>query len=305
MSIEQIKLDDLSENRWLELRHPNIGSSEAPILCGEGYSGQTLWHLWNHKRKPFVPGEGVTSDRMWIGKEIQGLIGKLVERKTGWEVHPANVLAIDTARRTCSTIDFRVLDPNRGMCAIETKNRDHISFSQRYTDENACIYDRIQLAHQMSHDPNMKYGYVAVLVGGSELKMYEYPRESLAPIMEDVDRRVAAFWADVKAAKEPPLMPTDIPAYVAEHFGEDDAAGEEPADLTEIDAEVDTFLHATEQMNAFKKQREKARATIMQAMNGAKIGYSSGHMVKLNLVQVREKVTKAHTQVRMTAKEVE
>ena len=61
-----LSLTDLSDEQWLEARHPYLGASETPVLTGDGYSGSTYWNLWNTKRKPFAPRPDEVDDRPWI-----------------------------------------------------------------------------------------------------------------------------------------------------------------------------------------------------------------------------------------------
>lgn len=312
--IERIPLDGVSEEDWLAMRHPFLGASETPILMGEGYSGQTLWDLWNTKRKPTPPpGEDVPL-RMWLGKAVQGIIAEATQRETGWDLTPNRELLVDRDRRISATVDFRLHNTEAGLGVVETKARDYFSFKERYTEFDACPYDLIQLSQQMILEPEATFGAVVVLVGMQKIARYVYQREQLKPTMADIETRAKGFWETVRLGVEPPILDTDIPEYVAQHF---DGIIEDPDDAVDLDA-IEPDIIKYQKMHAAKGKAEKLckelKPAILQAMIGndgkmRRYGWSKGFLVdvKASLIKERTSTTKQHyrTVVKIAARDVQ
>lgn len=306
MATQSIDLSDVSRDDWLAARHPYIGSSEVPVLFGEGYSGQTVHDLWDQKREPKPREDKDITTRMWLGQRAQELIGELVERETGWEIMPGRELLYDDERRMCATVDFRVHGLDRGPGLIETKLRDFLAFKQRYMDGlEACIYDRYQLASQMILDQDMSWGTIAVCVGLTRLHRFEYTRAELQPMIDEIEQGVAGFWHSVQEGIEPPIVADDLPSFLAEHVDGQIKDELQPADLHGLDEVLTKYAKAHEERKAAEKLEKELKPQIVDAMRDPELGerltrygWSEDHLVKLNLSQIAESTRTVKKHVR-------
>jgi len=303
MTIEHISLDGVSDSDWLKMRHGYLGSSEVPILFGEGYSGQTMYDLWQRKGQPepVIESDDDISLRMWLGRHGQQMIGEAIKRDTGWDIQPNRELIVDPDRGLCSTVDFRVHGMDIGRLILETKMRDYFSFKDRYVDGDACIYDRIQLATQMLLEPEIDYGVIGVLVGMSELKRYAYDRADLSDLMTDIERRVAGFWLSVDNGVAPPIEAADISKYMAANIDEMIEEENDQADLFGQEAMLTRYLKVNTARKAAQKIEDELKPKIIELMqdedgNLHKFGWSKEHLVKLQTARMKggTRVVKPH-----------
>ena len=299
-------LEGVSEAEWLALRHRYLGSSEMPIVLGGGYSsGKTRWDIWRVKRRAQPPTEnGDDDERMWWGREMQAIIGRAVARHKGWQIHEGKEYAHDPDTRMGATVDFTVTSGD-GLGIIESKNRDWLFWRDRYTEDEAWIYDRIQLAHQMLLYPAATWGGIAVAVGGNELRFYHHTRESLQDIMDAIAVEAAAFWASVEAGEEPEIVGADIPAWVMDRGPIVDR--DPPVDLTEALPDVDQMIadwqSAKEAASSYEKMAKGLQAQLLQALgdNATGLGRVKGLSQKEAMIEAATVERKAYKRVTLKA----
>lgn len=286
------------------------GSSEVGALFGVGYDNMpSRWSLWAVKSGKMEAPPLDDDDRVFMGKVIEPAIAALVRRKTGWDIYPAGVYAVkdgadgkpDMAYRMGATIDYSVSEHEDGPGIIECKNRDFIRWKEDYTDDDASMRDRLQLAHQFACLPGMKWGVVAVLVGGNELKLYRYTRAAMATMIADIEAAWLQFWRDVDAGNEPKLDEGEVPAWLSIH----PERPEQPAvvDVTDptFDQDCATYLSNDATAKAAAKIAAAARARIIQAIEKHGGARSNQYRVRATYIDVPEAVInrKAYQQIRL------
>ena len=288
MTVKSIDLSKTDEADWLAMRHPFIGASESPTLVGDSYAGDTVWDLWHRKQQaPPTPTDYV-DDRIWFGRMLQPVFGEYIRRRLQWDLAEPRSLLIDEERRMSATLDFVVDEPGTGRGVVETKNRDYVIWRDRYTDEDAWIYDKVQLAHQLLLVPEATFGAIVVLVGGNEIKTYRYEREALAEIMAGLPTVIENFWRSINEGKEPDILAADLPTWALERGPVDlEETLDLPSDLDEV---LQRYRLAIEAAKTNKKAADDAKAQIIQALGNHCVGLSPHHHVGLKATRVAGKV---------------
>lgn len=284
MTIKSIDLSKTDEADWLAMRHPFVGASESPVLVGDSYAGDTVWDLWHKKQQPPPAPNDYVDDRIWFGRMLQPVFGEYIRRRLAWDLAEPRSLLIDEERRMSATLDFVVDEPGTGKGVVETKNRDYMIWRDRYTDDDAWIYDKVQLAHQMLLVPEAAFGAIVVLVGGNEIKTYRYAREDLAEIMGGLPTVIENFWRSVEQREEPDILAADLPTWALERGPVDML---ETLDLPEdLDEVLQRYRLASEAASTNKKTAEDAKAQIIQALGNHCSGLSPHHRVALKASRV-------------------
>jgi predicted phage-related endonuclease len=290
MTIQKIDLTGLSESKWLELRHPFVGASESPVLLGDSYAGDTVWDLWHRKRQPPQLATDEIDDRIWFGRMLQPVFGEYIRRRLRWDLKEPRSLLIDRKRRMSATLDFICAEGGE-VGIVETKNRDYMIWRDRYTETDAWVYDKVQLAHQMMLMPEATWGAIVVLVGGNTIEVYRYTREDLKQILDDLPGVVANFWLSVDENREPEILAVDLPTWALERGPVDmETAAELPDD---IDNTLQAYRLESKRASASKKESDRLKAKIIQLMGHHKKSITPHHTVGLTASLSKEQVITA------------
>lgn len=292
---------------WRALRRMYGGSSEAAALFDRGYQNMpSAWSLFALKTGALPEIDyGDDDQRIRIGRRMEAVIAAEVHHVTGWDIidntetatgervyitHPNKDL-----RMGC-TVDRWVREHEDGPGIIECKNRDYLEWVDAYTDDDASIRDRIQLAHQLACQPEIAWGMIAVIVGGNDLKRYVYKRADLAAIIADVEDRWRWFWQLVDAGQEPELTGGELPGWLQAH--DVILAGTTRMEPMRLDADgtagfddiVAAYLSSDGQAKQHAKVAEAAKAKIVQALDEHPAGRSNRYRIRATYSPVAESV---------------
>lgn len=295
-------------DHWHQLRREHGGSSEAPALFGLGYADMpSRWSLWALKTGKWQPDGLEASDRVWFGQELEAVIARAVTRQHGWDLvdtneyvtHPAEIFKMG------ATVDRMVVEHEDGPGIVETKNRDYLQWSDAYTDTDASVRDKLQLAHQMACMPEVTWGCVAVLVGGNTLKTYTYKRGDLGEMIMQVEEAWRTFWLDLEAGHEPSLTGDEIPPWLKVHIhvwepeDELEITGE---DSDSLDAIITKYLASDALAKVEAKVAKECKAAILQAADENGRVRTNMHRIKINPSQIKESTSTRRAHVRATIK---
>ena len=302
---EQVTFVAGNDELWHSLRAAHGGSSEAPALFDYGYQNcPSQWTLWALKMGKLNAADlfNEDDDRIWYGKELENLTAKAVARKMSWEIVDAGIYVEhpDKTTHMGSTVDRYVLNHEDGPGILECKNRDYIQWVENYTEDDASMRDKIQLAHQFACHPNIKWGAVAVLVGGNTLKVYPYQRASLEDQIKDIEEYWRTFWQSVAQEIEPSLTGVEIPNWLSVHqeqLGEIEEPIELPESLDEVIAIYQTMKETAKNAEKMKKD---CQAKILQAMEERTSGISNAYRVKVKYAEIAAATIERKESIRTT-----
>ena len=275
---------------WHQLRFKHGGSSEAAALFGQGYEDMpSKWSLWAIHAGKLAAPDLDEDDRVWLGSELEPIIARMVARKKGWDLrgHRTYVTHQNADFRMGSTVDRYIVEHEDGPGICELKNRDYLRWLDSYTEEDASIRDRIQLAHQLCCHPEVTWGAVGVLVGGTELKVYVYKREDLAEIMADVEAGWADLWRRIADGDEPDLMGEELPNWLRVH---NEKRADIEAPIIIEDGSFDDTVAAFQAADAIAKDNAKdakrLKAQIIQKLDKHCQGRSNRFSVRASYADV-------------------
>lgn len=260
-----------SREHWLSLRSRNVGASEVAALwgCQPDYamSHYTLWQvLAGRMDRPQVDGERV---RWGVRNEPAVAVGLYEDHgigpaeRCGYAQHP-------TIRGFGATPDF-ILPDGR---LLECKTVDWKIHKDTWGGEPP-MHILLQSQAQLACVPDAPGVVVAALVGGNELRFWEYGRRPR--LIADIERRVTDFWRSIDEGREPPIdgsVSTLAAVKDTYRSGGDNSAIE----LDNLDF-ADLCAQHQDAKAAIKAHTEMAReceAKLLKMLSGAQRGYGLG-----------------------------
>lgn len=254
---------------WHALRAQHVGASEvAALFHAQPEYAPGLYALW-HAKAGIVPPENVDNPRTQWGLRLEEAIAAGAAERGGWQVQPGQYASRDGLG---ATLDRIIAEPGEeereagmtGPGVLELKNSDWLSHRRTWGDEPP-LHILLQLQAQLLAT-GFAWGAIAVLVGGNDLRIHRYrPR----PIIQaEIAKRVAAFWASVRAGKRPDADGSASTFRVIRELHPD--VDEEPADLSE-DNEAPVLASEFLALGKKRKEIEKQEAEV-KAQLFAKLG---------------------------------
>jgi len=265
----RIKIESTAQ--WHEMRRHHIGASEASALFGE-HPQISRWELWQRKAGHLPEPDLDGNERVVWGQLIEPAIGRGVQQMHGYDVRQVHTYwTSDTTPGMAASLDFEVINDSRGAGVLETKAVDRLIWRDWPEDEGGNrqppLHYQLQLQHQLAVT-GRKWGLLAALIGGNELRVYEYQRD------EDTIRllreAVGDYWQSIRAGKAPePDFARDA-KRVADMHGQ--ARKGSVADLSgsnRILPLIDALETARERSQSWSKAADVARAEILDAIQDA------------------------------------
>lgn len=186
---------------WHAARARVVGASEvAALFDASPYtSAFTLWQVKARR----IPPPPVAHERAAWGLRLEAAIAEAAAEREGWTIERAGHLVHPREPGMGATLDFIVTTPSpAGPGALEVKNVDWMQHRRGWTDDEPPPHILLQLQAQLAVT-GFKWGCVAALVGGNELRLYRY--EARPKLIAEIERRVAAFWRSVEQNRPPPV----------------------------------------------------------------------------------------------------
>lgn len=186
------------DDAWHAARARVVGASEVAALFGVS-PYLSHWALWQIKAGR-APAPDLAGDvRVTWGLRLENAIADAVAEERGWTLLPGGHRVHPRVPGMGCTLDREVGD--RGGGVLELKAVDWLVRKRQWGDEPPA-HILLQLQHQLSVTGHA-WGAVAALVGGNELRIWEY--EARPKIIAEIERRVRAFWQSVRENKPPPV----------------------------------------------------------------------------------------------------
>lgn len=301
-------------NHFHELRLGRGGSSEAPALYGRGYEDMpSQWSLYAYHRGELGAPDIDDEPRVRIGKRMEALIADEVAHVKGWDLKtqmdgndPRQLYVVhqDPALNMGCTVDRYVIEHEDGPGIIECKNRDYLQWVNNYTDEDPSARDLIQLCHQFACHPEIKWGCIAALVGGNDLKIYTIKRADVEDGIADVEARWRDHWRRVREDDEPDLTGDEVPDWLRVHeekllatdeedvikIEDEDPSPDDESPPKTFDAYVSDYREAKDKRSFYEKIEKGARAYILQRIGEHGVGASNRFRVGLKFSAVKASV---------------
>lgn len=266
---------------WHALRSVHVGASEVATLFGVAPDYMPgIFALWNVKAGR-VPPENVDNPRTRAGLALEDAIAALAAERKGWTVRPG---LYASRGGLGATLDRVIAEPGpedhdcTGPGVLELKNADWLIHKREWCAEPPR-HILLQLQAQL-WATGYAWGAIAVLVGGNDLRIYPFkPRPR---IQAEIAKRVAAFWASVRAGRVPNADGSDatwralrvIEPEIVDEEADLSAVVDEAADLAAV------LVGARERIRAAKADEAAARNRLAQLLGGHAWGRAGGWIVK-------------------------
>lgn len=190
--------DAAALDAWHAARARVVGASEVAALFG--CSPHTShWSLWQIKAGRVAAPDLSGDQRVTWGLRLESVIADAVAEERGWTILPGGHRTSSRVEGWGCTLDREIGD--RGGGVLEVKNVDWLVRKREWGDEPPP-HILLQLQAQLGVT-GREWGAVAALVGGNELRIWEY--QARPRIIAEIAKRVRAFWKSIRENRPPPV----------------------------------------------------------------------------------------------------
>lgn len=238
----------------LAFRKTGLGGSDAAAAIGIS-PWTSPYELWAEKTDPASPP--LLDNRfMYWGRLLEPLLIEEYSRRTGFEVEPMRGLRSNKYPWMLGNLDGRVKGKPR---LLEIKTTAKASgWGEPGTDE-IPLYYAAQIHHYLTIT-EFEIADVAVLVGGSDFRLYRVERDKM--IAEAIVDEERAFW-DLVERREPPATLTLTDAVT--RWGRSLAQGTVVAGDAELEA-IDALRLTAAKMTELETLQDQAKAVVLKAI---------------------------------------
>lgn len=253
---------------WKELRAQHVGGSEIAALFGE-HAQLTRWELW-HVKKGLLPAADLSdNDRVFWGSILEPAIAQGIAAKTGWKIRKVR------RYHSClpdlglgASLDFEIVAHDRGAGVLEIKTADWL-VAKRWEDGSPPLAYELQLQSYMGCT-GRKWGVMGVLVGGNDLRLFEYERRPKT--IEIIRKEVAEFWRSIAENKPPkPDFARDSEAVVKLYSTVTEGKVVDLSGSNRLPELIADYLRGGAEEKSGKATREAARAEIFSVIGDAEV----------------------------------
>ena len=179
----------LTHEQWLEHRKTGIGGSDAGALMGvHPYKG--AFAVWADKKGKLPPAED--NEAMRQGRDLEDYVAKRFEQATGKRVRREYGMLRSKAHPCMvADLDRRIIGERAG---LECKTSKDI-YLKRYANGEYPMEYYCQCLHYLAVTGFDKW-YLAVLIYGTELKVFEINRAEVEDDLQALITAEEAFWRD-------------------------------------------------------------------------------------------------------------
>lgn len=188
-----------NEEHWLQLRAPDITSTEIAALFGIN-PYMTKFELWHRKREQLVV-RIEQNERMKWGTRLEDAIARGIGEDQGWKIRRVNRYMRIAELRIGSSFDFEIVGQDS---LLEIKNVDGLAFRDGWLVDGDNIeappHIEMQVQHQLAVSQKSQ-ARIGALIGGNSPVILE--RKVDTAIVEAIYRESKLFWDSIAAGEAP------------------------------------------------------------------------------------------------------
>ena len=270
-----------NEAQWRKLRQQHVGGSEVAALFGE-HPQISRWELWHRKAGTIPEPDLSANERVFWGATLEPAIARGVAAKTGWTIK--KVRRYHSRRPDLAlgaSLDYEIVAHDRGPGILEIKTADRL-VARGWNDGEPPLSYELQVQAYLACT-GRSWAAMAVLIGGNELRLFEYERRPKT--IAAIEAAVREFWRSIEAGEEPrPEFERDG-ATIAQLYGA--TIKGKVVDLSssnrlpELCAAYRMAADAEKDGHAAK---EAARAEILSIIGDAEIAICNGYRISAGAV---------------------
>lgn len=189
-----------NDAHWRALRAQHIGGSEVAALFGEN-PYLTAFELWHRKAQNLPEPDLSDNERVFWGDILEPAIAAGVsKKKPEWTIRKVRRYHSKLPELALGgSLDHEIVATSRGPGVLEIKTADWL-VAKRWEDDSPPLAYDLQLQTYFALT-GRSWGCMAVLIGGNELRLFEYERRPKT--IEIIEAKVAEFWKSIKEGREP------------------------------------------------------------------------------------------------------
>jgi len=198
MTTKIIRIED--DAHWKRLRAAHIGGSEVAALFGENQH-LSAFELWHRKAGTLSEPDLSDNERVLWGQILEPAIAAGVsKKKPEWTVRKVHRYHSRLPELGLGgSLDYEIIATSNGPGILEIKTADWMVAKGWENGEPPLAYE-LQVQTYLALT-GRNWGCMAVLVGGNDLRMFEYERRPKTIAI--IEEKVAEFWQSIRDKKEP------------------------------------------------------------------------------------------------------
>jgi putative phage-type endonuclease len=190
-----------SKEDWLELRSPNINSTDVAALFGLS-PHKTLFELWHEKKNQVRLSNNLDeNERVKWGKRLEESIARGIAEDNHWTIREMSEYIFDTTLRAGSSFDFEIVNTKE---ILEIKNVDSFQFKQGWIHEEDQVeappHIELQVQHQLLL-AEREAARIGALIGGNQVVCFRRTRSDT--IIGSIVEKIQSFWESIEKNEEP------------------------------------------------------------------------------------------------------
>jgi len=251
----------MTRDMWLSERRNGIGGSDAAALLGlNPYSSPYI--VWADKLG--ILPEREDTEAMRQGRDFEAVAANRFREETGLNVRRCRqILRNHKYPYSHANIDRRIVGARAGL-EIKTCSPYRI---KEFDDNIYPAEYYVQCLHYLAVT-GWEEWYLAVLILGTDFKIFKLEREKELKNIEEAQRVVTEFWEAYVLTKTPP-PPDGSDATSRAIASVHKTAVDGSVDLSSMEDEFVQIAALNEQLRAIERDREQHRQTIKIAMGEA------------------------------------
>lgn len=233
--------------KQLEERLNYVTGSDSAIICGVSPWG-SLIDLWRYKSRLAQAPDISGSSHVRAGNYLEPALRQWFADETGKDVQVSNELLIHKGIPFLAGNIDGFIPKENALLEIKTTSRGDDWGEQG--EQKIPLHYLCQISHYMSVG-NFDSAYVAVLIGGSDFRIYHYQRDE--KLINAIIKKETEFWECVKNQIAPePRTGADVMALCGL-----DVLSEKKVATGEIQAAIDEAKELDNQIDFLESKRDK------------------------------------------------
>lgn len=259
-----------------------VGAGEVAALF-DASPWLTRFELYHRKRGTIATPEfnevvdGKPADmRIFCGVMLEPVVIDIACRLWGYE-RVETPKKLTNGRWLGGHPDQLVRCPERGIGVLEVKTADWL-IAKGWGDEPPLNY-QLQ-AQTYAGLAGVEWAEIVTLVGGNDPR--RFPITFRPKLFAEIERRVAEFWADVEAGREPPVDYSRDGKTLVEVLGDPTEELADLRDSNEAEQDAMNFLAAKARRDEAEAAMEVAKTRLIERIGTAGRALLPGHKIGAN-----------------------
>lgn len=266
---------DLSREQWLEYRTKGIGGSDASVILGLN-KWKAPFELWLEKSGQVVPEE-IQSDAAYFGSQLEDLVAKEFELRSGKKVRRRNAMLKHPEHPFILANIDRMIVGEKAILECKTTSAYN---AKEWESEDIPESYIIQVQHYLGVlGPEYQKAYFAVLIGGNKFVWKEIDRDE--ELIQLIFKREIDFWNTHVIGNVAPAL--DGSSAAEQYLKQKYAQGEKgkTIDLTsEYADKIQQYLALNETIKEMEERAKEIKNQIQGEMRESELAFVQNYQAE-------------------------